>query len=53
LTTTSIVNVFASKGRLYFIEKNSLSFWYLAAGVVGGALTEFPLDTLSKPPLLI
>jgi hypothetical protein len=48
LTTTSIVNVFASKGRLYFIEKNSLSFWYLAAGVVGGALTEFPLDSIAQ-----
>ena len=29
------VNVF--KGRLFFIPKESLSFWYLAAGVAGGA----------------
>lgn len=48
LTTTSIINVFASKGRLFFIEKNSLSFWYLPAGVVGGALTEFPLDAVAQ-----
>lgn len=32
------VNVF--KGRLFFIPKDSLSYWYLAAGVAGGALTE-------------
>jgi hypothetical protein len=35
------VNVF--KGRLFFIPINSLSFWYLAAGAAGGALTEFDL----------
>jgi hypothetical protein len=44
LTTTSIINVFVSKGRLYFIEKDSLSFWYLAAGAAGGLLTEFDLS---------
>lgn len=44
LTTTSISGVFAFKGRLIFLEKNSLSFWYLAAGAAGGALTEFDLS---------
>lgn len=47
LTTTSIANVFAHKGRLFFIEKNSLSFWYLAAGAAGGALTEFDLSSIA------
>lgn len=46
LTTTSIANVFAHLGRLFFIEKNSLSFWYLAAGAAGGALTEFDLSSI-------
>jgi hypothetical protein len=45
LTTTDIINVFVFKGRLIFIQKNSLSFWYLAAGAAGGALTEFDLST--------
>lgn len=44
LTTTSISNVFVHKGRLWFIEKTSLSAWYLAAGAAGGALTEFSLE---------
>lgn len=48
LTTTSIIGVFVSKGRLYFIEKESLSIWYLAAGAVGGALTEFDLSAVAK-----
>lgn len=36
------VNIF--KGRVFFIEKNSLSFWYLAAGAAGGGVTEFDLS---------
>ena len=44
LTTTSIIGVNAFKGRLFFIENDSLSFWYLAAGAAGGALTEFDLS---------
>lgn len=48
LTTTKIIHVFMSKGRLYFIEKDSLSFWYLAAGAAGGALTEFDLSGVAQ-----
>lgn len=44
LTSTNIAGVFVFKGRLIFIEKSSLSFWYLAAGAAGGALTEFDLS---------
>jgi len=46
LTSTSIVNVNEYKGRLIFLEKDSLSFWYLSAGAAGGALTEFDLGSL-------
>lgn len=48
LTTTSIIHVFQYLGRLFFIEKDSLSFWYLAAGSAGGALTEFDLASIAK-----
>lgn len=48
LATTSIISVFVSKGRLFFIEKSSLSFWYLAAGAAGGALTEYDLSGVAK-----
>jgi len=48
LTTTKIVNVNVFKGRLFFIEKDSLSFWYLASGAAGGALTEFDLSAECK-----
>lgn len=48
LTTTKIVSAFQSKNRLFFIEKDSLSFWYLSAGSAGGALTEFSLDGVAQ-----
>lgn len=48
LTTTSIISVFVFKGRLMFLEKDSLSFWYLSAGIAGGALTEFDLSGVAK-----
>lgn len=48
LTSTNIIHVNEYKGRIFFIEKNSLSFWYLAAGAAGGALTEFDLSSFCK-----
>lgn len=48
LATTEIINVHVHKNRLYFIQKDSLSFWYLTAGAAGGALTEFDLSAFCK-----
>lgn len=48
LTSTNIVHVNVHKGRLFFVEKNTMSFWYLAAGAAGGALTEFDLSSILK-----
>lgn len=48
LTTTNIIGVNVFKGRLFFLQKTSLSFWYLNAGVAGGALTEFDLSAECK-----
>ena len=44
ITTTKLIGVAIFKGRLIFIEKDSLAFWYLAAGAAGGALTKFDLS---------
>jgi hypothetical protein len=47
VTTTNLIHVLAFKRRLFFIEKNKLSFWYLAIDTVGGALTEFRLGSIA------
>jgi hypothetical protein len=44
--TFATVNLF--KERLYFVEKNSLSFWYLGVDSINGAVTEFPLGGIFK-----
>lgn len=48
VTSSTLVHVNVHKGRLYFVQKDTLSFWYLAAGAAGGALTEFDLAGVAK-----
>lgn len=43
VTTSDLSHVWAFKNRLWFIEKDSVSAWYLATNAVTGAATEFPL----------
>lgn len=48
ITTTKLIAPMIFKGRLIFIEKDTLSFWYLASGTAGGALTEFDLSGVAQ-----
>lgn len=42
----TLSSLFAYKNRLYFIEEDSLSLWYLAVDSISGAATEAPLGSL-------
>lgn len=44
LTTDNASQVFAFKQRLYYIEKNSTSFWYGPESSVSGALSEYDVS---------
>ena len=44
-TLTDLVHVNEYKGRLIFLENDSLSFWYLPSGAAGGTLLEFDLSS--------
>ena len=48
VTTTKLMSPLMHKGRLMFIEKDTLAFWYLAAGAAGGALTKFDLSGVAQ-----
>ena len=48
LATTSIANLTVHGRRIWVIQKNSMSAWYLPVNVISGALTEFPLGQLFK-----
>ncbi len=42
-TSADLIYVWVHKQRLWFIEKTSMSAWYLATDAISGAATEFPL----------
>ena len=44
--TFATVNLF--KERLYFVQKNSLDFWYLPVDSISGTATKFPLGGIFK-----
>lgn len=48
VTTSTLMNVAVFKQRLWFIQRSSMSAWYLAAGAITGALTEFPLGNIFR-----
>jgi len=48
LTVTDLIGVKAFKSRLYFIEKDTSSFWYGGVDAVSGTLTEFDLSFIQK-----
>lgn len=43
-----IINIGVHVNRIWFIQKNSLSAWYLPAGAAGGSATEFDLGPVFK-----
>ena len=44
--SAKLIHVCAHKSRLWFVEKDSLSVWYLAALSIGGAATEIDFSGL-------
>lgn len=48
INSNQFINVNLFKNRLYFIEKNSMAFWYLPTDAIGGAATEFDLGGIAR-----
>jgi len=48
VTSTTLIAPCQYHGRLFLLQKDSLSFWYLPAGVVGGAASEFNLASFAS-----
>jgi hypothetical protein len=42
------VNVNSLQERIYFVQKDTLSFWYLPIESLGGAAEEFPLGSIAR-----
>jgi hypothetical protein len=41
-------HVWAYKGRLFYIEKDTLNVWYHGVDQIGGAVTKFPLNGIAR-----
>ena len=48
VTTSTLSQVWSHKTRLFFVEKDSLSIWYLPSASIGGAAVEFPLGAIFR-----
>lgn len=48
LVAGNLIHVNVFKQRLFFIEKDSLSFWYLAPNAIGGTATPFTLQSVCR-----
>lgn len=48
VTTSSLSHVWSYASRLFFVEKNTLSAWYLPVDSIGGAAAEFSLAGIFK-----
>lgn len=48
VTTSDLTQVWSHKSRLFFVEKDSLSIWYLPAASIGGAASEIPLGSIFR-----
>lgn len=46
--TADLIHTFSYRNRLYFIEKESMSFWYLPTRAINGAALEFSLSSVFK-----
>lgn len=48
VTSSTLINVCAHKGRLWFVQKDTLKAWYLGTASISGAATEFNMSSLFR-----
>lgn len=48
LTPANLIHVNVFKRRLFFIENNTLSFWYFPVTTISGAISEFDLGSVCR-----
>jgi len=48
INNNQFVHVNSLQERIYFVEKDSLDFWYLPVNALGGAASQFPLGSIAR-----
>jgi hypothetical protein len=48
VNSNTFININMCQNRLFFVEKNSMTFWYLPVESIGGAALDFPLGSIAR-----
>jgi hypothetical protein len=48
VNSNTFINVNMCQNRLFFVQKNSMTFWYLPVESIGGAALDFPLGSIAR-----
>jgi hypothetical protein len=46
--SSNLIHVNLHKERLYFVEENTLNFWYLPVNAISGVATSYPLGAIAR-----
>lgn len=48
IDSSKFVNINMCQNRLFFVQKDSMTFWYLPVESIGGAALDFPLGSIAR-----
>jgi len=48
VNTNTLVNINMCQNRLFFVQKDTMTFWYLPVESIGGAAQDFPLGSIAR-----
>jgi hypothetical protein len=48
VNSNTFVNINMCQDRLFFVQKDTMTFWYLAVESIGGAASDFPLGSIAR-----
>jgi len=46
--SNTFININMCQNRLFFVQKNTMTFWYLPVESIGGAALDFPLGSIAR-----
>lgn len=46
--SNTFININMCQNRLFFVQKNTMTFWYLPVESIGGAALDFPLGAIAR-----
>jgi hypothetical protein len=48
INSNTFININMCQNRLFFVQKNTMTFWYLPVESIGGAALDFPLGSIAR-----